>query len=67
MIELTYLLPLLLTTAPILKGLALMSLIGITISNLIVPVGFSGWARWANEPPAIATLWQHLRPSSTKR
>lgn len=67
MIELTYLLPLLLTTAPTLKGLALMSLIGITISNLIVPLGFSGWTRWANEPPAIATLWQHFRPSSTNR
>ncbi|GEO61478.1 hypothetical protein [Lactiplantibacillus paraplantarum] len=63
-IEWIYLLPLLFMSAPALKGSALMSLIGISISNLIVPLIFPGWIRWTAEPPALTSILRRLRPST---
>ncbi|WP_434432215.1 MMPL family transporter [Lactiplantibacillus paraplantarum] len=63
-IEWIYLLPLLFMSAPALKGSALMSLIGISISNLIVPLIFPGWIRWTAEPPVLTSILRRLRPST---
>lgn len=56
LLECGYLLPLWLTAAPNLKGLALMSLIGIGLSNLIVPATLPGLIRWTVSFPRWSQL-----------
>ena len=51
-----YLLPLLAMGAPNLKAMALMSLFGIGLSNLIVPLTFPGLVSWTVNPPAWPKL-----------
>ncbi|MDV0431469.1 MMPL family transporter [Lactiplantibacillus sp. DA1] len=56
LLECSYLLPLGLTIAPNLKALALMSLIGISLSNLIVPATLPGLIRWTIDFPRWSQL-----------